>query len=704
MATYQSRFVGRPAADPGVSNLHASNAPTGVPGSASREALEPSAASSGEHSVTRESPHSTMSPAGSGVVFSREIDSAPVGVRVPTPPPPGATTLGSSNEGSYLVDLMGLEWQRGNHAAPGRNAAEALNGTVEEVKDLDRSHPGQVISSSDAFSRLASLLPSIRGELDPSVVAQLEALAARGLNQPQPGGSGRQTTSPVPSSRNMASSRSGTGSMNTLGLSDSRFAQPTALSHSGSPDQSTGQTEGLRTAWTRNVEAGDYEDAEDRPVIFGEHVYRSGTTSKEPIAKANAPASHTTPLNPFVPIAEQAGQRMPQEHSVGRFGVSDPLSVGLEPAGYRVPQVQSLAAAYTSTRGLLQVHPDPATDRSKVSSSTSAVSAASPIAPEDTSSRDGLSSLMPATLEPGTEAITRTDLLGSPPLEGDLTRSVYASSGHDHARQQNSKARTHTSDNENIIGEHLLPNLQRLRLGEAPGLGARLSTTAAHTRYNDPRTQARFGSPAALSIIPSAAIVAAPAASDAHAFRLDRLGLERDSSEVAVGLRVAEEGNTTGVHVVERSGPPPTPSSYTSPAVPTTFSARYGNAGRGRGNHTRHHAPQLPAFLANNPAPSSDPGAAAARQYGLNRPRSPISPRPTLQEGERGESVLADRVNLQASIFAAPYTGPPSLNRPNINSSGFLKPSADVEPSESSSGMRSKKDPWDMARKQGSGS
>lgn len=560
MATYQSRIVGRPAADPGASNLHASNAPTDVPGSAPREALEPSAASSGEHSVTRESPHSTMSPAGSGVVFSPEIDSAPVGVRVPTPPPPGATTLGSSNEGSYLVDLMGLDWQRGNHAAPGRNAAEALNGTIEDVKVLDTSHPGQVMSSSDAFSRLASLLPSIRGELDPSVVAQLEALAARGLNQPQPGGSGRQTTSPVPSSRNMAS------------------------------------------------------------------------------------------------------------------------------------------------RDLLQVHPNPAMDMSKVSSSTSAVSAASPIAREDTSSRGGLSSLMPATLEPGMEAITQTDLLGSPPLEGDLTRSVYASSGHDHARQQNSKARTRTSDNENIIGEHLLPNLQRLKLEEAPGLGARLSTTAAHTRYTDPRTQARFGSPAALSIIPSAAIVAAPAASDAHAFRLDRLGLETDSSEVAVGLRVAEEGNTTGVHVVGRSGPPPTPSSYTSPAVPTTFSARYGNAGRGRGNHTRHHAPQLPAFLANNPAPSSDPGAAAARQYGLNRPRSPISSRPTLQEGERGESVLADRVNLQASIFAAPYTGPPLLNRPTINSSGFLKPSADVEPSESSSGMRSKKDPWDMARKQGSGS
>lgn len=706
MATYQSRFVGRQAttaADPGLSDLHASNTPIGAPGDTPQEALEPKAAHSGEHSVARESLHSTTSLADSGVVFSPEIDSAPVGVRVPTPPPPGATTLGSPNEGSYLVDLMGLEWQKGNLAAPGENAAEALNRTIEDVKVLDRSHPGQVIPSSDAFSRLASLLPAICGELDPNVVTQLEALAARGTNQSQPGSSGRRTTSSVPLSRNRASSRSEIGSMNTFGLSDSRFAQPTALSHTVSPGQSTSRIEGLRTAWTRNVEAGDYEDAEDRPVIFGEHVYRSGTTSKEPTAKADAPASYTTTLNAFVPMAEQAIQRMPQEQSVGRLGVSNPLSVVPEPAGHRVPQVESLAVAYTSTRDLLQVHPYPATKRSRMSSSASAVSAALHAAPGVASSSGGLSSPMPATLEPGTEAITQIDLLGSPPLEGNLTHSVYAPSGHDHARQQSSRARAHTSDNDDIIGEHLLPNLQRLKLGEAPGIDARFSTTAARTPFTDPKTQTGFGSPAALSTIPLTAAVAAPAASDALALSLNRLSLETDSSEVAVGPRVAEEGNATGRHVVGRSEPPPTPSSYTGPAVPATFSARYGNASRGRGTHTRQHALQLPAFLANNPAPSSDPGAAAAQQYGLNRPRSPISSRPTLQEGGRSDPVLADRVSLQASIFAAPYTGPPSLNRPTINSSGFLKPSADVEPSESSRGMRSKKDPWDMARKHGSG-
>lgn len=691
MATYQSRLVGRQAttaADPVLSDLHASNTPTGAPGSAPQVALEP--ASSGEYSVARESPHSNTALADSGVVFSPEIDSAPVGVRVPTPPPPGATILGSSTEGSYLVDLIGLEWQKENPAAPGENAAEALTRTTEDVEVLDRSPPGQAIPASDAFSRLASLLPAIRGELDPNVVVQLEALAARGLNSSQPGGTERRTTFPVPSSRNRASSRSGIVSMNIFGLSDSRFAQPTALSHTVSLSQSTGRTEGLRTAWTRNVEAGDYEDPEDRPVIFGEHVYRSGTTSKEPTAKAAAPASYTTTLHPFVPMAEQTMQRMPQEQSVGRLGVSNPLPVALEPAGHRA-------------RVLLQVHPNPATEKSKVSASTSAVSAAKPIAPEDPSSKGGLSYLLPAMLQPGTEANSQNDLLGSPPLKGNLTHSVYASSGHDYARQQSSRARTHTSDNDDIIGEHLLPSLQRLKLGEAPGIDTRFPTTVAHTPVTKPKTQTRFGSPAALSIIPSTAAVAASAASDALALRINRLSLETDSSEGAVGLRVVEEGNATGLSVVGRLEPPPTPSSYTTPAVPATFSARYGNAGRGRGTHLHHHAPQLPPFLANNPAVSSDPGAAAARQYGLNRPRSPISSRPTLQEEERDDPGLAAGVNLQASIFASPYTGPPSLNRPTINSSGFLKPSADVEPSESSRGMRAKKDPWDMARKHGSG-
>lgn len=707
MATYQSRLVERQAAtaaDPGLSDLDAANTSSVAPGNAPQETVEPKPASNGEHSATRESStHSNTLLADSSVVFSPEIDSAPVGVRVPTPPPPGATTSESPIEASYLEDLMDLEWQEGDPVGSSEAVAESWNVANEDVKTLNESLPDHVIPSSDALSALARLLPFIRSELDPSVMTQLEAFAARGPTQSQTEGSGRDNTSSVPLSRDRASSKPEPASRNTVGVSDSRFAQPNPSFDSVSPAQLTGHTEGFGMVWTRNVEAGDYEAPEDSPVIFGEHVYRGGPTLTDPTAKVDPPASRTTGLNPVVPVSEPALQRMPQVQLEGRPAVSNPFLGAPERAGHRRPQAHSLADTYSSIRDIPQVRTNTATERSNVSFSTSAVSAALPITPEDPSSTNGLLSRMPATLDSETEGIMQTDSLGSPPLGGNLTRSIYASGGHGHANQQNFRSRAHISDGDDIIGEHLLPNSQRHNFGEAPGHDSSVAVTAAHTRFTNPAAHTRFGSPATSGILPATA-AATLSTPEALALRLDCLSLETNNSEVAVGRRVAETGTATRPHIVGGSEPSSVPSRYISPALPATSSAYNGNAGRGRGSYLRRLAPQLPAFLANKPAPSSDPGAAAARQYGLDRPRSPIPSRAVLRTRERDGPVSGDRVDLQASIFAAPYTGPPSLDRPTINSSGFLKPSNDVEPSDSSRGMRSKKDPWDMARKHGSGS
>ena len=759
IATYQSRLGGRQAATATDLSLSDANTSSGVPSNAPQEVVEPKAASTGERSVTRESSvHSNMSVADSSVVFSPEIDSAPVGIRVPTPPPPGTTASEVSGEGSYLIDLVGLEWQEGVPTASRESAAESPNTASEDVEILSRSHPDQVIPSSDALRQLALLLPSIRRELDPSIVAQLEALAARGLTQSQTSDSGRQTTSSVPMSGDKVSGKPEATSMDTVGLTDSRFAQPTASSNRVSAGQFTGHIEGLRTAWTRNVEAGDYEAVKDIDIIIGEHVYRSAATSKGSTNKANPIAARTTVLNPFSPMPESALQRVPEVQSVGRPSpLSTPFLGTLESAGDRVSQVQSLVDSHTRARATPQAHPDTATERSNVLSSTIAESAAMPIAPEDRSSRDELSSHMPARPEAETEASVETGFLGSPPLEGNLTRSVYASSGHTHARQQSFKPRARTSGSDDIIGEHLLPNSQRHSFGEGPGHDGRAPTAPAHTWFTNAAAHTRFGSPATLRIIPATVVAATPSTAEPLTLELSRLSFETDNVEVAVGHRGVEEGTVAGPYIVRRSEPTiPTvvatsqygASTRTMPnllpvsirfregatastsnhptsiwdqvghpllasassrhlgssAVAATFPARHSNASRGRGGYNHQQAPQLPAFLANNPAPSSDPGAAAARQYGLDRPRSPTSSQSARQVRERDDAVSDDSVDLQASIFAAPYTGPPTANRPTINSSGFLKTSDDVEPSDSSRGLRSKKDPWDMARKYGSGS
>lgn len=655
---------------------------------------------------------------------------------------------------------MGLEWQEGVPAASYKNADESPNVASEDVEILNRPHSDQAGPSSSVLIQLALLLPSIRHELDPSVVAQLEALAARGLERSQNAVPDRQTPHLIPPSRDRASSKPDTASMTSVSLSDSRFSLTTASSDRVSAGPLTGHVDGLRTPWTRNVEAGDYEAAEDSHVIFGEHVYRSAATAKCSIARVNPTASRATFSNPFSPVPEPALQRMPQIQSVDRPSpLSNPFLGTLEQAGHRNPQARplgiSLGNSYTEAGDPPQAHPGSATEISDVLSSTSTERAVSPIAPEDLSSRDRLSSHMPAMLGPETKEVAEPVLLGSPPLEGNLSHSVHASGGDASAHQQGFTVRAHTSLSDHIIGEHLLPNSQRHTVGEGPSHNVGAPNIAAHTRFTSLEVHTRFGSPGTFGTIQSTATTTLtvdnpPGPPTLH---LGRLSLGMDNSEKAAGHRGAEEGTVSGPHIVGSSKPSVTTNAAASPSVPpiqtmpsvapvrnessqggtadtadqairasnlasnwdsvgdlpaasapsritssetATSRARDGNAGRGLGGYLRQQALQLPAFLAYNPASSFDPGAAAARQYGLDRPRSPIS---SGSRRERDDPVSGDRVDLQASIFAAPYTGPPPSNRPTINSSGLLKPSDDVNPLRA---LRSKKDPWDVYRKHGS--
>ena len=630
MAEVHSRHMGGEAATVGVLSLpdaNASNISSGAPGTTWQEVVEPNAASSNEGSVSQEGiGHPTTSLAVSEHIVGQEIDSASLAIRAPTPARPNATASEIASDNSHLIDLSGLEWHGEAPAGSRGNAAEFPAVASEDAEILARSVPDQIPASSDAWSQLAMLLPIIRSELDPSIVAQLEALAARRRTQSQTGGSARQTTSAVPLSRDRGSSKPESASMDTAGLSD-------------------------RTTW------------------------------------------------------------MPQSQSPGK-----PLS-------------------YSSTRArdVPQEHPDTALGRSNVLSSTSSERAALPIAQDSPSSIDGLSSHVPATLGPENDASTELSLIGSPPLEGDLTHSVYAPAGH---AQQSFRIRRYASSRDHIIGEHLLPNSQR---------------------YS-------FGSPAALAVILPTATNVTPAANkspESPTLQLRRVNLGPDNSEVAASRREAEEEIPAEAHTVGNSEPsiavsmaalqygpstqalPSVASLSTEPrqaatvrtvhptmrasnltsswdrvgdrpaasasassggvgsAAATTSSAPYGNASGRRGGHVRQPARQLPAFIANNPPPSADPGAAAARQYGLGRPLLPMSSPSAHPKSERDDPEPGNSGDLQAPIFTGPYTGPRSTDRRTLNSSGFLGPSNDVGSSNPSSGLGSKNDAWDMTRSDG---
>ena len=726
MATYQSRVVDRQPTTAEAVNLPdalASTTASDAPKIDSQEVVEHNTAAGGEGNATgRSSVHFTtfngseISATDPIVVFSPEIDSAPVGVRIPTPPPSGVTTSVPSRQGSYLDDLVGLEWREEAPTTSPEAAMKPPGVASEDGEILDESRPDnktettdRVTVSSNAWSQLALLLPTLSRALDPSVVAQLEALVARGLMQLRTAGPGSQTTSSASTSSDRASIEPASTSTATLGLSDSRSAQPAASSNRVSAGQSTGHVEGLRTAWTRNVEAGDYEAVKDNPIIFGEQIFRSASTRKSSTTKATEPiASGTAISNPSLPSA----------------------NLGIE--------------------------------SSRVTSSTRAQGAKLPIASEDRSSRDKLSLHSPATHEEDAEGATESKFLGSPPLEGNLTRSAYALGGYAHPPTFTNRSHIKdTSGSGDIIGEHLLPNLQRHNFEEDRSHGVRASYTATHARFNSPAAHTRFGSPATHDLVPATDIAStASLPLEPPTLELARLSLETNRLDVAADRHMIEEGSVARPNIIVRSNPQipmsAATSQYGSPtqtspspgpvskgpregavmhtssrpikgsnvtsrweqvgaqptastslphggsAVASTSSTGFSYVGRGRDGHLRQPAPQLPAFLADNPAPSSDLGAAAARQYGLDSPRSPLALQPTRQLRQRGDFASGDSMDLQASVSAAPYTGAPSLNRPTIYNSEFLKQSDDAESYESSRGLKPKKDPWDTLRKYGS--
>ncbi|SLM40909.1 hypothetical protein LPUS_11764 [Lasallia pustulata] len=743
MAQVQSRHIGREATTAGdltLPDANASNISSGAPGTTWQEVLEPNAASSSEGSVSQESiRHPTTPLADFEDVFGPEVDSAPQAIFVPTPPPPSATASETAGEDSNLIDLEGLEWLEGPPAGSRDNAAVFPAVASEDAGILARSVPDQISASSAVWSQLALLLPSIRSELDPSIVAQLEALAARGLTQSQTGGSARQTTSAVPLPRDMASSKPESASMDTAGLLD-------------------------RTTWSRNVEAGDYEPAEDSPIIIGEHVYRGPATSKGSTATLAPTAVRTTDSNPFSPVIKPALQLVPQSQSVERPSIPPNHSTGApEPAGQRISQEKPLSYSSTRARDVPQEHPYTALGRSNVLSSTSSERAPLPMAQDGPSSIDGLSSHVPAPLGPENDASTELGLVGWPPLEGNLAHSIYAPAGH---AQQSSRIRRYASSSDDIIGEHLLPNLQRYSFGEGPSRGVEIPITAAHTRFNGSAAHTRFGSPAALGVIPPTATNITSSANmtlESPTLQLRRLNLGPDNSEVAASRREVEEeipaepltvGNSepsialsvaalqygpstqalpsvtslsteprqvATVHTVHptmrasnltsswdhvrdrlaASASASASSVHVGSAAATTSSTPYGNENGRRGGRVHQQAPQLPAFLANNPPPSADPGAAAARQYGLGRPLSQRSSPSTHAKTERNDPEPGDSRDLQASVFAGPYTGPPSTDRPTLNSSGFLGPSNGARTSNPSSRVPSNKDAWDMTKNNG---
>ncbi|MCJ1244449.1 hypothetical protein MMC30_001647 [Trapelia coarctata] len=76
---------------------------------------------------------STAEP--SGTLFGAEIDMAPIGTRIPTPPPPQTASIRSSSAESYLTDLQGLDLSPSlSQDAWGPNATEHESGTRAEIQ------------------------------------------------------------------------------------------------------------------------------------------------------------------------------------------------------------------------------------------------------------------------------------------------------------------------------------------------------------------------------------------------------------------------------------------------------------------------------------------------------------------------------------------------------------------------------------------
>ena len=102
------------------------------------EALRTSASDTNGKSGIRMSTHELVSSnclvASLAYLFSPEIDQAPDGIRVPTPPPPDASELGTS-QSSYIDDLAGLQFQASAEADPLRTItrSEEGDGLTEEV-------------------------------------------------------------------------------------------------------------------------------------------------------------------------------------------------------------------------------------------------------------------------------------------------------------------------------------------------------------------------------------------------------------------------------------------------------------------------------------------------------------------------------------------------------------------------------------------
>ena len=144
-------------------------------------------------------------------MFSPEIDNAPMGVRVHTPPPPGSTSVVSSSHGSYANDLAGLEFDTEDYHATEQNEHEYIEDepSEQESGSLGRdgqSHRTPVGSPSSQRSQAGNLsrskpheapedsIASLRGSIadltalatalqDPSAVAAPLALLQRQLER-----------------------------------------------------------------------------------------------------------------------------------------------------------------------------------------------------------------------------------------------------------------------------------------------------------------------------------------------------------------------------------------------------------------------------------------------------------------------------------------------------------------------------------------